>query len=84
MAADALQTARASLTSAVHAAAPPTRAPLPLHHRPQVIDLDTIDVSNLNRQFLFRARHVGQPKAHVAAEVARTFNPRAHIVSHHA
>ena len=52
----------------------------------EIIDLDTIDVSNLNRQFLFRARHVGQPKAVVAREVVLGFNPHAAetIVAHHA
>ena len=50
----------------------------------EVIDLDTIDVSNLNRQFLFRPRHVGMPKAVVAREMAMTFNADAKIVAHHA
>ena len=35
-----------------------------------IIDLDTIDVSNLNRQFLYNKSHVGQSKAKVSALVS--------------
>lgn len=49
----------------------------------EVIDLDTIDVSNLNRQFLFRSEHVGKPKSVVAAEAAMSFNPDAKVKAHH-
>jgi ubiquitin-like 1-activating enzyme E1 B len=50
----------------------------------EVVDLDTIDVSNLNRQFLFRPQHVGRPKAHVAKEAVLALNPAASILSYHA
>lgn len=49
-----------------------------------VVDLDTIDLSNLNRQFLFRREHIGKSKAHVAKETALQFNPEANVISYHA
>ena len=49
-----------------------------------IIDLDTIDLSNLNRQFLFRQEHIKKPKALVAKEVAQRFNPNVKLTAHHA
>jgi len=44
-----------------------------------LLDLDTIDLSNLNRQFLFRKKDVKQSKAMIAAQTAAPFNPNVHI-----
>ncbi|CAH2257408.1 SUMO-activating enzyme subunit 2 [Pararge aegeria] len=49
----------------------------------EIIDLDTIDVSNLNRQFLFHKEHVGKSKAQVAKDSALSFNPSVNIIAHH-
>lgn len=43
--------------------------------------MDTIEISNLNRQFLFRKRHVGESKAKVAAETVQAFCPAAAITT---
>jgi ubiquitin-like 1-activating enzyme E1 B len=52
--------------------------------RVETIDLDTIDVSNLNRQFLFRSQHVGMPKCTVACQVAANMAPDAvEYIAHH-
>jgi ubiquitin-like 1-activating enzyme E1 B len=48
-----------------------------------LIDLDTIDLSNLNRQFLFRKNHIKKPKATVAKETASQFNPTVNIDARH-
>lgn len=48
-----------------------------------VLDLDTIDVSNLNRQFLFQKKHIGKSKAQVAKESCIRFNPHVQIDAKH-
>ncbi|KAM7201182.1 ubiquitin-activating enzyme E1 3 [Naviculisporaceae sp. PSN 640] len=49
-----------------------------------IVDLDTIDLSNLNRQFLFRHEHIKKSKALVAKEAAEKFNPNVKIIAYHA
>ncbi|KAL7272904.1 E1 ubiquitin-activating protein uba2 [Rhizina undulata] len=49
-----------------------------------IVDLDTIDLSNLNRQFLFEMQHIKKSKAIVAKETAGKFNPKVKLEAHHA
>ena len=44
------------------------------------IDMDTIEVSNLNRQFLFRQSHVGQSKAKVSGDYQLILSPSTHTL----
>ncbi|ORY85730.1 hypothetical protein BCR37DRAFT_344450 [Protomyces lactucae-debilis] len=49
-----------------------------------LLDLDTIDLSNLNRQFLFQKQHIKKSKALVAKETAAKFNPHVKLEAYHA
>ena len=44
-----------------------------------VTDMDTIEKSNLNRQFLFRAKDIQKMKAVTAAEAVVRMNPAVNI-----
>ncbi|XP_073325275.1 ubiquitin-like modifier-activating enzyme 1 [Pagrus major] len=47
-----------------------------------VTDMDFIEKSNLNRQFLFRSQDIGKPKSDIAAKAVREMNPRMNITAH--
>jgi ubiquitin-activating enzyme E1 len=44
-----------------------------------ITDMDRIETSNLNRQFLFRATHVGKQKSTTAGEAAKDMNPKINV-----
>jgi len=44
-----------------------------------VTDMDSIEKSNLNRQFLFRSWDIGEMKSQVAAKAVKVMNPHIHI-----
>ena len=47
-----------------------------------VTDNDNIEVSNLNRQFLFRKNNVGYSKSKVACTIAKEINPALNVVDY--
>lgn len=47
-----------------------------------VTDMDTIEKSNLNRQFLFRDKNIGQLKSEAAALAIKKMNPDINIIPH--
>jgi adenylyltransferase/sulfurtransferase len=47
-----------------------------------IVDGDTVDASNLQRQVLFRTNDVGREKVEAAADSLRALNPDVTVVSH--
>ena len=47
-----------------------------------VTDNDNIEVSNLNRQFLFRKNNIGDSKSNVACQSAKDMNTELNVTSH--
>lgn len=47
-----------------------------------LVDDDTVDLSNLNRQVLFRRSDVGRPKVEAASDALAAFDPTLDITTH--
>lgn len=45
-------------------------------------DNDYIEVSNLNRQFLFRKQHIGKSKSQTACNIAKDINPKLNVTDY--
>jgi ubiquitin-activating enzyme E1 len=45
-----------------------------------VTDPDSIEKSNLNRQFLFRTHHIGKPKSEMASESIKIMKPNMNVI----
>ena len=48
-----------------------------------IVDFDTVDESNLQRQVLFDTRQIGMSKAEAAAQRVKALNPHIAVVVHH-
>lgn len=51
------------------------------HGHVTVTDMDTIEPSNLTRQFLFRSQHVGKGKSEIGAEVVKSINKDINVTA---
>ena len=45
-----------------------------------LIDMDTIELSNLNRQLFYRVGDIGKPKVKVSAQVIQELNPTVNVI----
>ena len=49
-----------------------------------IVDFDTVDITNLQRQILFRNDDIGRPKLDSAIDTLHAYNPDVNIIAHDA